>query len=216
MTSMSLYALVTWWWPKWRYTGYLWCRDGIHSQLCEYTCRMYYHNIKKNPIYITDTSKSRLKIHTQTSSLSTLEYLKVVSLDLYFTSSTLLIYQPPQTLPQPPLRMILLSWPLTPIRPLPPRNYKPASLLSSIGLPNGDWKLIALDPIISPLQLVEQHVPGSTSTTSNFPRQKKLSILGYTWTDTSPGISTSLPKGNILASHSPKCTGCLAISPNFP
>jgi hypothetical protein len=32
----------------------------------------------------------------------------------------------------------------------------------------------------------------------------------------SPGISKSLPEGNILASHSPKCTGCLAVSPNFP
>jgi hypothetical protein len=34
---------------------------------------------------------------------------------------------------------------------------------------------------MSPLPLVEQHVPGSTSTTRNFPKQKKLSILGYTW-----------------------------------
>jgi hypothetical protein len=90
------------------------------------------------PIYITDTSKSRLKIHTQTSSPSTREYLKVVPLALYFTSSTLLTYKPPQTLPYPPLRMILLSWPLTLIRLLPPRNYKPASLLFSIGLPNGN------------------------------------------------------------------------------
>jgi hypothetical protein len=49
----------------------------------------------------------------------------------------------------------------------------------------------------------------------NFPKQKKLSILDYTWTDASPGISTFLPKGNILASHSPKCTGCWAVSPNF-
>jgi hypothetical protein len=31
---------------------------------------------------------------------------------------------------------------------------------------------------LSPLSLVEQHVPGSSSTTSNFPKQKKLSILG--------------------------------------
>jgi hypothetical protein len=91
------------------------------------------------------------------------------------------------------------------IQPLPTRNYKPASLLFSIGLPN---------PPMSPLPLVQQHVPGSTSTMSNFPKQK-LSILGYTWTDASPGISTALPKGNILASHSPKCTGCGAISPNF-
>jgi hypothetical protein len=30
------------------------------------------------------------------------------------------------------------TWPLTLIRPLPTRNYKPASLLFSIGLPNGD------------------------------------------------------------------------------
>jgi hypothetical protein len=48
------------------------------------------------------------------------------------------------------------------------------------------------------------------STTSNFLKQKKLNILGYTWTDASPGTSTSLPKRNILASHSPKCTGCWA------
>jgi hypothetical protein len=34
---------------------------------------------------------------------------------------------------------------------------------------------------MSPLSLVQQHVPGSTSRTSNFPKQKKLSILGYTW-----------------------------------
>jgi hypothetical protein len=52
---------------------------------------------------------------------------------------------------------------------------------------------------------VEQHVPGSTSTTSNLPKQKNLSILAYTWTDASPGISTSLPHGNILALYSPKC-----------
>jgi hypothetical protein len=89
-----------------------------------------------------------------------------------------------------------------------------ASLLFSIGLPNGDWKPIALNLPMSPLPLVEQHVPGSTSTTSNFPKQKKLSILGHTWTDASPGISTSLPNGNILVSHSPKCTGCWAVSPN--
>jgi hypothetical protein len=51
-------------------------------------------------------------------------------------------------------------------------------------------------------------------TTSNFPKQRKLSIRDYTWTDASPGISTSLPNGNILASHFPKCTGCWAVSPN--
>jgi hypothetical protein len=28
--------------------------------------------------------------------------------------------------------------------------------------------------------------------------------LGYTWTDASPGVSTTLPNENILASHSPK------------
>jgi hypothetical protein len=39
---------------------------------------------------------------------------------------------------QPPLQRIQLSWPLTLIRPLPPTNYKPASLLFSIGLPNAD------------------------------------------------------------------------------
>jgi hypothetical protein len=49
-------------------------------------------------ICITDISKSRLKIHTQTTSPLTREYLKVVSLALYFTSSTLLTYKPPQTL----------------------------------------------------------------------------------------------------------------------
>jgi hypothetical protein len=38
-----------------------------------------------------------LKIHTQTSSPLTQECLNVVSLVLYFTSSTLLTYQPPQT-----------------------------------------------------------------------------------------------------------------------
>jgi hypothetical protein len=43
-----------------------------------------------NPICITDISKSKLKIHTQISSPSTPEYLKVVSLALYFTSTTLL------------------------------------------------------------------------------------------------------------------------------
>jgi hypothetical protein len=106
-----------------------------------------------------------------------------------------------------------LSWPLTLIRPLPPTNYKSAFLLYSIGLPNSDWKPIALNPPMSPLPLVKQHVPGSTSTTSNFPKQKKLSILGYTRTGASPGISTSLPNRNILASHSPKCTGCWAVSP---
>jgi hypothetical protein len=90
-----------------------------------------------NPISLTDISKSRL-FHTQTSSLLTQACLKVVSLALYFTSFTLLAYQPPQTQPQPPLQTIQLSWPLTLIRPLPPRNYKPASLLFSIGLPNGD------------------------------------------------------------------------------
>jgi hypothetical protein len=36
-----------------------------------------------NPIYITDISKSRLKIHTQTSSLLTREYFKAMSLALY-------------------------------------------------------------------------------------------------------------------------------------
>jgi hypothetical protein len=91
----------------------------------------------------------------------------------------------------PPLQMIQLSWPLTLIRHLPPTNYE----LFTIGLQNGDWKPIALNPLMSPLPLFEQHVPGSTSTTSNFPKQKKLSILGYTWTDASPGISTSLPNG---------------------
>jgi hypothetical protein len=34
---------------------------------------------------------------------------------------------------------------------------------------------------MSPLPLVEQQGPWSTSTTSSFPKQKKLSILGYTW-----------------------------------
>jgi hypothetical protein len=81
-------------------------------------------------------------------------------------------------------------------------------LLFNIGLSNGDWKPIGLNPPTSPLWLVEQHVLESTSTTSNFPKQKKFSISGCTWTDTSPGISTSLPNGNILALHSPKCTGC--------
>jgi hypothetical protein len=52
-----------------------------------------------NHMCMTDISKSRLKIHTQTSSPLTQEYLKVVSLALYFISSTLLTYQPPQTLP---------------------------------------------------------------------------------------------------------------------
>jgi hypothetical protein len=52
-----------------------------------------------SPVYITDISKSRLNIHTQTSFSLTREYLKVVSLALYFTSSTLLTYQPPQNLP---------------------------------------------------------------------------------------------------------------------
>jgi hypothetical protein len=52
-----------------------------------------------NPICITNISNSRLKIHTQTSSPLTQEYLKVVSLALYFSSSTLLTYQLPQTLP---------------------------------------------------------------------------------------------------------------------
>jgi hypothetical protein len=51
-----------------------------------------------NPICITDIYKSRLKIHTQTSSPLKWEYLKVLSLALYFTSSTLLTNQPPQTL----------------------------------------------------------------------------------------------------------------------
>jgi hypothetical protein len=64
---------------------------------------------------------------------------------------------------------------------------------------------------MSPLPLIEQHVPRSTSTTRNFPKQKKLNILGYTWTDASPGISKSLPNGNILVSHSPKCTSCWAV-----
>jgi hypothetical protein len=55
---------------------------------------------------------------------------------------------------------------------------------------------------MSPLPLVEQYFPGSTSTTSNFPKHKKLNIFDYTWTDASPGISTYFPNGNIFASHS--------------
>jgi hypothetical protein len=73
--------------------------------------------------------------------------------------------------------MILLSWPLTLIRPLPPRNYKPVSSLFNIGLPNGNWRPIILNPPMPPLPLVELHVPGFTSTTSNVPKQKKFTVI---------------------------------------
>jgi hypothetical protein len=46
--------------------------------------------------------------------------------------------------------------------------------------------------------LAEQHVLQSTHTTNNFPKQKRLSILVYIWTDDSHGTSTFLPSGNHL------------------
>jgi hypothetical protein len=83
-------------------------------------------------------------------------------------------------------------------------------VLFNIGLPNGDWKPIAPNPPMSPLLLVEQHVPGSTSTMSNFPKQKKLHLgRRLTW------HKYIFAKRKYLASHSPKCTGCLAVSLNF-
>jgi hypothetical protein len=46
------------------------------------------------------------------------------------------------------------------------------------------WQLKSnsLNPHIPPLPLVQQHVLGSKSTSNIFPKQKKLSILGFTWT----------------------------------